>query len=493
MAKSAEMDISDKAQASPSSSHSHVKRPMNAFMVWAKTERRRLAMRLPGMPNSEVSKILGDLWKQLPEQEKSRYRSESESIRKQHRDEHPDYRYHPRRRTLKAPDGKQAKTSSVGSCRTARSKGQKSKGQQLCSSAVPSFCSHQLELGATEQRSLRQVPECYFDWMGAQTQVAPRTTFTAPAPFGQSAVGQSQEVTSAPSLPPNMTFDNEICQPHRAEVAAAVLPAAGHQCGWPMKLGDGAGEALSERIGALAAPVWQANESSAINLTRGECLSDVGTPPALMHLTIGGSPHSTACSSLYSPVTEQPLSRVTSPTGAPYEASQQDPSGGGGVVPSNDGYLGNYMQLYLGDSQKNPDEDSSCKLNLHLAGNERPPMRSTSPPFSVPSTRAATSRDKSVASASMTSAAYGHSMPMPSTNATCEPHYSAPALAAYPVTSYAHGASLTWEPPVVPGAGQTLPITAHGHPRPSYHPYAAGFQKPCTYSAPIFGAHFTSF
>eukprot|EP00117_Sycon_ciliatum_P003607 scpid38452/ scgid8334/ Transcription factor SOX-8 len=75
----------------------HVKRPMNAFMVWAKTERRKLAMKLPGIPNSEVSKLLGDMWRSLTDEEKDKYRGQSEKIRVQHKKDNPGYRYHPNR------------------------------------------------------------------------------------------------------------------------------------------------------------------------------------------------------------------------------------------------------------------------------------------------------------------------------------------------------------------------------------------------------------
>ena len=74
----------------------HIKRPMNAFMVWSKDARKRLAVVYPLASNGELSQALGREWKAMSDDDKQRYIDEADRLRQLHRLQHPEYKYRPR-------------------------------------------------------------------------------------------------------------------------------------------------------------------------------------------------------------------------------------------------------------------------------------------------------------------------------------------------------------------------------------------------------------
>lgn len=86
----------------------HIKRPMNAFMVWSQIERRKIIEIQPDIHNAEISKNLGKKWKQLSEEQREPYIQEAERLRLLHMQEYPDYKYRPRKKN------KSSKLSSDG-------------------------------------------------------------------------------------------------------------------------------------------------------------------------------------------------------------------------------------------------------------------------------------------------------------------------------------------------------------------------------------------
>ena len=76
----------------------HVKRPMNAFMVWSQIERHKIIEDTPNCNHAEISKLLGKRWRGLSQSERNPFIEEAERLRQLHMAEFPDYKYRPRKR-----------------------------------------------------------------------------------------------------------------------------------------------------------------------------------------------------------------------------------------------------------------------------------------------------------------------------------------------------------------------------------------------------------
>ena len=80
----------------------HVKRPMNAFMVWSQIERRKIAEVQPDVHNAAISKHLGRQWRLLSDHQRQPFIHEAERLRQLHVQQYPDYKYQPRKKTRAA-------------------------------------------------------------------------------------------------------------------------------------------------------------------------------------------------------------------------------------------------------------------------------------------------------------------------------------------------------------------------------------------------------
>eukprot|EP00094_Tigriopus_californicus_P009888 TCALIF_09534-PB protein Name:"Similar to Sox14 Putative transcription factor SOX-14 (Drosophila melanogaster)" AED:0.19 eAED:0.19 QI:0/0/0.5/1/0/0.5/2/40/349 len=76
----------------------HIKRPMNAFMVWSQMERRKIIEVTPDKHNAEISKELGRRWKLLTAEARQPFIDEADRLRLLHQKEYPDYKYKPKKK-----------------------------------------------------------------------------------------------------------------------------------------------------------------------------------------------------------------------------------------------------------------------------------------------------------------------------------------------------------------------------------------------------------
>ncbi|KAI8960855.1 hypothetical protein F5Y11DRAFT_249528 [Daldinia sp. FL1419] len=74
-----------------------VPRPRNAFILYRQHYQGQVAARNPGLANPEISKLIGEQWREQPEEVKNNWKRLAEEEKIRHQRQYPDYRYQPRR------------------------------------------------------------------------------------------------------------------------------------------------------------------------------------------------------------------------------------------------------------------------------------------------------------------------------------------------------------------------------------------------------------
>ncbi|RNA08988.1 transcription factor SOX-8 [Brachionus plicatilis] len=87
--------------ASIKSSKPHVKRPMNAFMVWSRSARKTISQNSQPLPSNQLSKTLGDMWNRLTYEQKLPFIEEANRLKQEHSRQNPGYKYQPKRKPKK--------------------------------------------------------------------------------------------------------------------------------------------------------------------------------------------------------------------------------------------------------------------------------------------------------------------------------------------------------------------------------------------------------
>ncbi|CEI69060.1 hypothetical protein FVEN_g4173 [Fusarium venenatum] len=74
-----------------------IPRPRNAFILYRQHHQAQVVARNPNLSNPDISKIIGEQWKDEPQEVKDNWKGLADEEKQRHQRQYPDYRYQPRR------------------------------------------------------------------------------------------------------------------------------------------------------------------------------------------------------------------------------------------------------------------------------------------------------------------------------------------------------------------------------------------------------------
>ena len=214
----------------------HVKRPMNAFMVWSQIERHKIIEESPGCNHAEISKLLGKRWRGLSQAERNPFIEEAERLRQLHMAEFPDYKYRPKKR----PRPRKLSDSEKDEVQVVKIKRHSGDFQPGCGSSVtPGPAAGQP--GPVSERSLSVEQLCLSSLLGAGND----------CPEFPGAVGKSQDVATQPltqlETPDTLAEDRELS----LETITAMLPPMENSMDLSMVTMAGVEDFVNENYGSV--------------------------------------------------------------------------------------------------------------------------------------------------------------------------------------------------------------------------------------------------
>ena len=219
----------------------HVKRPMNAFMVWSQIERHKIIEESPGCNHAEISKLLGKRWRGLSQAERNPFIEEAERLRQLHMAEFPDYKYRPKKR----PRRRKLSDSEKDEVQVVKIKRHSGDFQPGCAAGVTSAPAAGQPVS---ERSLSVDQLCLASLLGAQ----------GPGPEAGNdglefpgSVGKSQDVATQPltqlETPDTLAEDRELS----LETITAMLPPMENSMDLSMVTMAGVEDFVNENYGSV--------------------------------------------------------------------------------------------------------------------------------------------------------------------------------------------------------------------------------------------------